>query len=257
MTIPTTSQLLENFHRKYGPSEKLGPGPRLRRRFGYFNPDDVYETTLECLVNSQTRWLDVGGGRDIFKSNARTAQLLASRCRLLVGLDPSPNILDNRFVHERVQGVIEDYRTDATFDLITMNMVAEHLEQPAAAISAISRLTASGGRLVIYTVDKWSPVTIISALVPNSLHHPLKKLIWNVEEQDTFPTTYLMNTRGRLRSLMSDGGFQEEAFKYLDDCRTFARWRALNAIELTLWRLLRSLGLRYPEVCLLGVYRKT
>ena len=37
---------------------------------------------------------------------------------------------------------------------------------------------------------------------------------------------------------------------------SFGRFRASHYLELSLWRLLRSLSLTYPENCLLAVYER-
>ena len=65
-----------------------------------------------------------------------------------------------------------------------------------------------------------------------------------------------MNTRRALRRLFGRAGFTEEQFRCLDDCRTTLRWPRLNVLELGLWRLLRVFRLHYPEICLLGIYRR-
>jgi len=64
------------FTQKYGHSSQLGWGPRLRHSFGYYQPDDIYETLLCRMVDTNTIWLDVGCGRNIFPQNARLAQAL-------------------------------------------------------------------------------------------------------------------------------------------------------------------------------------
>src|SRR5262245_46224171 len=91
------------FRLKHGEPRAWGPAPWRRRAFSYFTPDDVYEGLVAQLVFPRTAWIDVGGGRDVFPANPRLARLLAERCEVLVGVDPSPNILENGFVHERVQ----------------------------------------------------------------------------------------------------------------------------------------------------------
>jgi hypothetical protein len=111
--------------------------------------------------------------------------------------------------------------------------------------------------VVIYTVYRWSPVTLVSAAAPFWVHGAVKKVIWNTEEKDTFPTQYRMNTRRELRRIMSDAGFEEEEFSYLDDCRSLARWKLTNIMELITWKGLHAVGLHYPEVCLLALYRKS
>ena len=191
---------------KYGPLDKTGWGPRLRSRFGYQTPDDWYEATLFQSVTKDTVWLDVGCGRFLLGSNHPTAKVLAKRCRHLVGLDPSDNIDDNPYVHERVKSTLEDYQTDREFDLISLRMVAEHICNPEAAIAALSRLTKPGGQVVIYTTCKWSPACLVAAATPMSVHHAAKRWLWGTEERDSFPVAYKMNTRGTLRRLFAKEG---------------------------------------------------
>ena len=89
-----------------------------------------------------------------------------------------------------------------------------------------------------------------------ALRHRIKRILWRTNEKDTFPTCFRMNTRWRLARLMADAGFSEDSFQYLDDCRTTSRFRLLQYGELQLRRLCHMLGMRYPENCLLGVYRR-
>ena len=241
---------------KYGPPDTLGWGPRLRRGFGYYTPDDIYEAYVASLVRTDTVWLEVGCGRDLFPSNGYLARQLSHRCSLLVGVDPSNNIDDNEFVHQRVKAVFEDFRSETPFDLVTMRMVAEHVPDPAAVAAVLARCVKAGGQVVVYTVNKWSLITVASSAVPFRFHHPIKRALWGTDEQDTFPVFYRMNTRQSLRELMSVAGFVEEVFFYLDDCRTFARWKLLNTAELCAWKVARAVGLPYLETCLLGVYRR-
>ena len=105
-------------------------------------------------------------------------------------------------------------------------------------------------------MNQWSPVALATWLVPHRLHHPLKRLLWQTEECDTFPVEYRMNTRKRLAELFKGHGFRESSFSYLDDCRTFHRFRWLHRLELSAWRLLKRMRMKYPESCLLGVYEK-
>jgi hypothetical protein len=135
-------------------------------------------------------------------------------------------------------------------------MVAEHLTEPDAAAAAIARLTAPGGRVVVLTVNLRTPVAAAAWAIPFRFHHGVKRQLWKTEEQDTFPVAYKMNTRAALAAVFRRHGLREAAFAYLDDCRTFARFRLANHAELTARWALRKVGLRYPENCLLGVYEK-
>ncbi len=135
-------------------------------------------------------------------------------------------------------------------------MVAEHISDPNAAVAALARLAAPGAAVVIYTVAKWAPVTIVSAVTPFRFHQLVKRVLWNTDDKDTFPTVYRMNTRTELQRLFHGAGFEEEGFHYLDDCRSFGRFMALSRVELAAWKALRSVGLRYPEACILAIFRK-
>jgi 2-polyprenyl-3-methyl-5-hydroxy-6-metoxy-1,4-benzoquinol methylase len=253
----TQEQLQRVASAKYGNLAEGGWGPRLRARFGHFTPDDWYEALLTSLVGPQTRWLDVGCGREILPFSPEGARALSQRCASLTGLDPSDNIDDNPYVHHRAKCMLEDFAPAEVFDLVTLRMVVEHITAPDSAAAALSRLCRAGGLVVIYTVDKFSPVSLVSALTPMSVHHGIKYWLWRSETRDTFPTAYLMNTRRSLATLMSAHGFAEEAFFTLSDTRTTNRFFLLNVMEVVIWRALHAVGLDYPEKCLMGVYRRT
>jgi hypothetical protein len=64
LSMVTQEHLLEIFRRKYEENEPAGWCPA-RTKFGYFNPDDTYDATVDSLVAPGTAWLDVGCGRDL------------------------------------------------------------------------------------------------------------------------------------------------------------------------------------------------
>lgn len=253
---PSNDELTSMVLRKQGDRTRWGWGTRARFAFGYFTPDDYYECLVSKLVEPGCAWIDVGGGRDVFPNNRALATELAARCRRLVAVDPSETVDENPFAHQRVRMKIEDYTSGELFDLATLRMVVEHIENPESAVAALARLVELNGVVVIYTINRWSPVSLAAWLTPFWVHHPIKRLLWKTEEKDTFPVAYKMNTKGHLRQLFHASGFRERHFAYLDDCRTFHRFRALHYLELSLWRLLRTVGIHYPETCLLGVYQR-
>jgi SAM-dependent methyltransferase len=239
-----------------GDPARYGWATRMRLDFDYFTPDEVYEALVDRLVTPGCAWLDVGCGRAVFPSNERLARALAARSALLVGVDPDETIEENAIVHRRFRGTVEGLEGERTFDVVTLRMVAEHVTDPEATAGALARLTGAGGVVVVYTVNRWSPASVVSRVVPFGLHHPVKRWLWGTEEKDTFPVAYRMNTRGSLRRLFEHHGFREANFAYLDDCRSLGRFKPLLFLELSAWRALRAVGLRYPENCLLGVYEK-
>jgi len=250
----TTSDLRRISNLKYGYGESRGWGPKLREIFGYNTPDDWYETLLDRLVTSSTRWLEVGCGRRLFPSNPSLASELSARCRRLVGIDESENISENPYIHAYQRAYLENFKTDEIFDLITLRMVAEHVRDPDKLTSALAKLLSPGGRVVIYTVHRWSPVSVVAWITPMPVHHALKGLIWEAQPRDTFPVEYRMNTRKDLSDVFSKSGFEEKSYRILSDCRTFQKWKFTNLLELLVWKILHIFGLSYPEVCVLATY---
>src|SRR6266496_978532 len=109
-------------------------------------------------------------------------------------------------------------------------MVAEHIARPQPALASLARLTKPGGKVVVFTINRWSPVSIAAWTVPFKLHHAIKHFLWRTEEKDTFPVVYEMNTKGRLRQLFQGHGFREVFFAHLSDCRTSFRFRLFHCL---------------------------
>lgn len=194
------------------------------------------------LVEDGTIWLDVGCGHDLFPTNEPLARLLSSRAGKLVWLDPNDNIDRNTLVHERAKCFLEEYESNQTFDVIRCRRPRPaHREWRARGClyrqQVVSRVFGSG-----FDTDGGAP------------RRQTNSLGWT--SGGTFPTVYHMNTRKQSQRLFKAEGFVEESFLYLDDCRALARWRLTSMIELLAQRALRAVGLRYPDVCLLGIYRK-
>ena len=251
-----SERMLELFEISYGPVHPDAWGVRLRRRFGYFTPDERYEEVLERLIDDKTVWLDVGGGSNIFPGNPTLSRILADRCDHLTVVDPSSNIETNPYTDHRIQGMLEDISDTAVFTLATARMVAEHVVNPMDFVGKLGKVMVPGGKVVIYTVGRWSPVTVLSGMTPISVHHWAKRILWKTREEDTFPVCYLMNTRSRLTALFEKAGFRCNEFHRLDDCRTLGRWKPAVTGELIARSALNAIGLGYPEACLLGVFEK-
>jgi SAM-dependent methyltransferase len=246
------------FEQKYGRSNKVGWAPLRRHHWGYYLPADVYEACVSKLVFDGCSWVDIGGGHSIFPDNPALARSLVSRCSLVVAVDPSENVKNNDFVHRCSQCLLEDYyQADVLFDLATLRMVVEHVDNPSRFMLALQGILRPGGIVVVFTVSKMSPISLLARLIPFRLHHPIKQFFWGGDEEDTFPVHYKMNAPRVLRSLFTKHGFEEVAFAYLDDLSTFARFPYLNRAELVVWKVLSRVGLKYPESCLLGVYKKS
>jgi SAM-dependent methyltransferase len=252
----SNNELHELLRFKKGNLEKIGGAPARRLKFNYFQPSEYYEALVNKLVTESTSWVDVGGGSAIFPHNDKLSRSLADRCKVMYAVDPSDNVYDNPYALEKIKSMFEDVETDTRFDLATFRMVAEHVSNTDAVIAKLREVMKPEGVVVIYTINRYSPIPIITYFTPFSLHYRIKKFFWGGEEKDTFPVQYKMNTRNDLARIFSDGQFSEVYFDYLDDLSTFSRFRNMNYLELSFWKFLKKFSIRYPENNLLGVYKK-
>jgi len=250
-------ELMNIYRVKYYRFGEPGWGPRMRLSFDHFSPDDYYEALVSRLVTPGCAWADVGCGRDLFPSHPDLARELGARAGYVVGIDPDENVKENPYITEGFCGLIEDYSTERRFDLITMRMVAEHVVDPDRVMRKLAELLKPSGRVVIYTPYKWAPMSLVATAVPFKLHNPLKRILWQSESRDTFPTAYKLNTRRDLLGHTSRAGLAERFFRFLDDCRVTNRFRALNWIELNACSAFNAVGWHYPERCILAVYQKS
>lgn len=250
--FPSSQDVLDLFRRHHGDPASNGWRVRMRVRFGYRQSPEWYQALVDRLVKPTTRWIDVGGGKALFPHDPRLSRELADRCRLLVGVDPSGNLSMNPFVDEYANCLIEDYQPATVFDLATFRMVAEHVTEPDKVLSALTRLIAAGGHVVIYTPSRWTPISILASIIPNRFH----ALFVDRDSEDVFPTCYKMNTRSTLRKLFESHGFREVGFMQVDDCVLMNRFPLTHFVELTIWRALNLVGLRYPQTDLLGLYER-
>lgn len=233
-----------------------GWGPRFRQEFDYFTPEDYYQASIVSIIKKDDKWLDIGSGRDIFPSNKRLAKILTSRVKETVGVDPSTNVLDNDLLDRAYLGFTDKVEEENYYSLITLRMVAEHVADPDELVRQIERVSASDAHVIVYTIYKWSPVSIITKLTPFWAHHAPKRFFWGTEERDTFPVEYKMNTKTELQNVFIKRNFVNVDFMYLDDCRTLAKYKLGLRTELFIRKILNLFKLHYPEVCILSIYRK-
>ena len=113
----------------------------------------AYESALQQQVQCDTRWLDLGCGHKVLPPwRFEEEQRLVSKCSLVVGLDPLFRAVKaHRTIVRRVQAEITRLPfLDQTFDLVTANMVVEHLANPATEFTEVHRVLRPGGIFVFH-----------------------------------------------------------------------------------------------------------
>jgi len=225
----------------------------------------VYAQLLSKLVPAGAAWLDAGCGHQAFKiSSTRQEVQIVSRANLAVGCDLDRQALQTHRSF-RLRACCDlrrlPFASDA-FDIVTLNYVAEHLEEACATFAELARILRPGGRLVVVTPHALGYFVRLSRLgrrlLPESLVRKFILLREFRSPEDIFPTFYRANTREDLLRQMEGAGLTEESFQMLRDPAIFNFIAPLAALELLVVRLLELLGFRkLAEGTMIGVYRRS
>jgi SAM-dependent methyltransferase len=179
---------------------------------GLRNSQYRYHEVLQSLLTPASRWLDIGCGHQLFPSWMRGVdeRALVRAAGSVVGMDPDwASLAANHTLNDRVLGGIEQapFRA-ASFDLITANMVVEHLEQPETAMREIHRLLQPGGLFVFHTPNYQHVLVFAASWVPQRLKNRIVEFLEGRKEADIFPTYYRLNTLTAIKHCAPGAGFE-------------------------------------------------
>ena len=246
-------------------AEPTQPDTRLRRLQRRLVPGLKYSQyhyydALHELVPPGCEWLDIGCGHQMFAAWMREEEReIARRSRRLVGADLDfEGMRRHATIRQCVMASVERLPFPAdSFDLVTANMVVEHLPDPAAALREIGRVLRPGGRFVFHTPNAANPLVRFSRLVPDRLK---KRLIGWLEcrrEEDVFPTLYRMNTEGAVRAHAAAAGLSVEDLRFpLNAPRSWRLGPLAVTLELLVIRALSGPRWRPYREVLIAVMRK-
>ena len=157
-------------------SEFLGRGMtrRLRKWLlpGHKWSQELYGNALLESMGPGARWLDAGCGHRILAGGLEELECaVVSKAALAVGADVSREGLDqHQLLRKRVCATLEQIPfSDGSFDLISCNMVLEHIAQPAAVFGEFARLLRPNGLLVIHTTNLANYATLLMQCLKKAL----------------------------------------------------------------------------------------
>jgi ubiquinone/menaquinone biosynthesis C-methylase UbiE len=186
---------------------------RMRRRIvpTLSSSQDIYETVLKELVGPNLTWLDVGCGHQILPEWRESAeQDLVRNCGAIVGMDYDfGSLVKHRTISLLVRGDITNLPfKDASFDLVTANMVVEHLDDPVLQFHEISRILKSQGLFLFHTPNARGYFSLMRRLVPNRIARKLASLLDGRDPEDIFPVHYKANTANKIELLARAAGLE-------------------------------------------------
>ena len=197
-------------------------------------------------------------GRVLMAEDAQDVRQLVGRARCLVGVEVDlPSLGRNETVSLRVAGDAAHLPfADERFDLVTANMVLEHLPNPVVQFREIARVLRPGGRFVFHTPNALGHPTLLARLSPEWLKAVGVRLIENRREEDRFPTHYRANTVDRIAELAKRSGLVVADLLLVSSSAMFSVVLPLAIMELFWIRWLRRARLAGYRSNLIGVLVK-
>lgn len=184
---------------------------------------DRFKEYLKKYITPKTRLLDIGCGR--FTFGAEYYKVARER----VGIDPdAENLRENALMDQKICASIEDLPDGAgMFDVVVAQWVFEHLENPEKAAEIIARHCVAGGCLLFVTSNLYSPVMLLSRIVPTAWKKFLKRVFLGIAERDTFQTYYRINTLSKIEAVLARAGFRRIALERVGAINYFAVSRSM------------------------------
>jgi ubiquinone/menaquinone biosynthesis C-methylase UbiE len=202
-----------------------------------------YAAVLERVVHRGDRWLDLGAGTQIHGGWIGASQEeLANRAGFLCGCDlVKDHLARNPHLAGRSLARGEDlpFATES-LDVVTANMVVEHLADPAIVFREVCRVLRPKGRFVFVTPNRTHPIVLAASLILHPVSRRLlAHLIERREMQHVFVTYYRANTLAAVRRTAEAAGLQVESIELFSSFPFFMHSRIAHPLEGAVIRLAR------------------
>lgn len=220
---------------------------------------DLYEDTVKSHTHPDIKLLDLGCGHQFLPHwRSEEEKRLVENCKMIVGIDYDLHALKNhKNILLKVRGDITTLPfKDNFFDLVTANMVVEHLDNPDVQFQEVNRVLKHGGIFVFHTPNVFGYALIMRRLVPNILKNKFIYFLQGRKEKDIFNTYYKANTRKRISHLAKTTGFEVVKIKMVVSCAQFIIIIPFVILELLWIRILMTKLFKPLRTNIIAVLRK-
>jgi SAM-dependent methyltransferase len=209
-----------------------------------------FKQYLSQYINKNSEILEIGCGHQSFGSEYYK---IAKR---RVGIDPDNQALvRNKIINEKICCRIDNMPDSMDkFDVVIAQWVMEHLEYPKKDISVISNLCKTGGYFIFMTTNIYSPLMLISKILPTRIKKLARKILLDVDDNDTYPTRYRINSTIRIDKYLSDAGFKKIELRLIGAPTYFSWCKPLMKLNILFNKII---GNKLPFLThIVGIYKK-
>ncbi len=183
---------------------------------------------------------------------------LVSTSGMAVGVDYNlTSLINHRSIRYRIRADIQALPFDSgAFDLVSANMVVEHLQHPEAQFKEISRILRRQGRFILHTPNVYGYQTVMGRVVPEIFKNKFIHFLHGRNDDDIFPTYYKANTRNRILKLADEAGLNPVKVEMKVSGAQFVMVPPVAFVELIWLRCLLSERLRALRNNMVAVLEK-
>ena len=219
----------------------------------------LYEEVVHEHTAADQMRLDVGCGRYLVPPWRRDNRApLFDLPRAMFGIDPDfVALAENREVPFRCAGIADHLPfADESFDLVTANMVVEHLRDPLVEFREIARVLRPGGLFVFHTPNARGYPTLLARALPEIIKKRVVRVVDGRPEDEVYPAYYRANTRQSLEALARTSGFTIVELRHSLTAALAAAILPIALVELLVMRLLLRQRFESLRPTIVGVMRK-
>jgi ubiquinone/menaquinone biosynthesis C-methylase UbiE len=219
---------------------------------------DIYFEYIKMYTQNKSKWLDLGCGHTLVPKWISDKRDILSKHDFIVGIDCNQlSLTKNHSIRKKICGDISRLPfMDNTFDIITSNMVFEHLANPGQQLNEIYRVLSPGGYLLFHTPNKYGYTTLFGRMLPENISKPIVKMLENRTDDDIFPTYYKLNSVKEVYDISNKSNFDIIDVKLIPSTAQFATVIPLALIELMIIRLTMIAKLKNIRTNMIVVMQK-
>jgi 2-polyprenyl-3-methyl-5-hydroxy-6-metoxy-1,4-benzoquinol methylase len=247
-----TDSLRAAFYRFYFKAEKVIT-PNLR------SSQYAYYDALRTQMAPGARWLDLGCGHQVFGEwMTREQGTVLAQSGMVAGIDLDwEGLKKHPGIRRRVYGDLTrlPFQSGA-WDIVTANMVMEHLEDPSVVLREVHRLLAPGGLLIFHTPNFYHWGTLMARSLPEGVKKRLIGFFEGRAAADIFETHYRINTAADVRAHAERAGFQVVRIEHVNSSATLKMLGPIVLAELAFIRLIEHSRLAQLRSSLIVTLKK-
>ena len=219
----------------------------------------AYYEALRSVLRPDARWLDMGCGHQVFADwMTREEQDAIASCGTVTGIDLDwAGLRGHAGITRRVFGDLAHLPfADASCEVVSANMVVEHLAAPADVLKEVHRVLTGNGTFVFHTPNYHHWGTRVATAMPDRMKKVLIRLLEGRAEADVFPTHYRMNTAAAIQQLASRCGFDVVMLQHVSSSATLQMLGPVVLLELLYIRAIARAALAPLRSGLVVILRK-